>query len=789
MLTAVVTRFPARISPFRVLAALALAGLPVIGAAAIAPAAVEICDPALAGVPLNDNFVQPASTRQMIATIEKIYRAADPLKSPFRSSDQLPLLRAKMARAAGDPAEVRRLKLQYATHLLTAGRPAESLVAHDEVERFARANGLPVDDTLQNILLTGEALCHLRAGETANCLVNHNADSCLFPIRDGGVHQLQEGSRAAVATLTELLTKFPGDLRARWLLNIAYMTLGEYPDKVPPRWRIDPKVFASEYELPRFRDIGADLGLDLDGPAGGVVAEDFDRDGNLDLMVSAWGFTAKDQLRVFRNNGDGSFSERTKQAGLEGLVSGLNMIHADYNNDGFADVLVLRGGWLYTEGHYPFSLLRNNGDFTFTDVTVEAGMLHFKPTQTATWFDYNGDGWLDVFVGNESFGTDKVPCELYRNNRDGTFTECARELGLDVVAFVKGVTSGDYNNDGRPDLFLSTRGTAKLLFRNDGPAAGKDGWKFTEVGQAAGIDGPTNSFPCWFFDYDNDGWLDLFVAGYAIQDSGDVAADYLGRPTAAQRSKLYRNKGDGTFIDVSKAAGLSRVLLAMGANFGDLDNDGWLDFYLGTGDPDFATLVPSRMFRNNGGKRFQDVTTAGGFGQLQKGHAITFADFNNDGAQDIFSKVGGAVETDNYHSQFFHNPGFGNRWLKLQLEGVTTNRLAIGARIKVVVRDAGGERAIHRVVTSGGSFGANPLRQEIGLGTATSVEHVEIFWPVSGRTQVIGGLQLDHTYRVREDQPAAVALALRSFSYDREPGAKGGQHHHQHVAVLAPQKP
>jgi hypothetical protein len=785
-------RFPARFVSVRFLAlALLSFGGPAVRAQK-APPPAEICE-VPAAVALNDHFVQPESTKQMIALIQKIYREADPLKNPFRSSDQLPRLRAQMERAAGNPPEVRRLKLLYAMHLLNAGRTQDSLAAHEEVERYARANNLPVDDALQNMLLTGEAMCHLRAGETANCLVNHNADSCLFPIQGGGVHQLPEGSRAAVTVLTELLTKFPGDMRARWLLNIAYMTLGEYPDKVPPRWRVDPKAFASEYELPRFHDIAGDLGLDLNALAGGVVAEDFDHDGNLDLMVSAWGFTAKDQLRVFRNDGDGSFSERTKQAGLEGLVSGLNLIQTDYNNDGFADVLVLRGAWLFAEGRYPFSLLRNNGDFTFTDVTVEAGLLHFRPTQAATWFDYNGDGWVDLFVGNESTDGAAHPCELYRNNGDGTFVECAAESGVQAVGFVKAVTSGDYNNDGRPDLFLSTRGGPKLLYRNDGPA-GTDGsrkgpWKFTEVGQAAGITGPAHTFPCWFFDYDNDGWLDLFIAGYAIQDIGDVLADYLGRPTAAQRSRLYRNKGDGTFADVSKAAGVSRVLLAMSANFGDLDNDGWLDFYLGTGDPDFTSIVPSRMFRNNGGKRFQDVTTAGGFGQLQKGHAIAFADFNNDGTQDIFSKVGGAIETDNYHSQFFLNPGFGNRWLKLQLEGVTTNRLAIGARIKVVVRDAGGERAIHRVVTSGASFGANPLRQEIGLGAATAVERVEIFWPVTGRTQVIGGLQPDRTYRIREDQPAAVALTLRSFDYDRESGAKGGHNHHQHVTAVAPEKP
>jgi len=513
-----------------------------------------------------------------------------------------------------------------------------------------------------------------------------------------------------------------------------------------------------------------------------VVLEDFDHDGFLDVMVSAWGFTAKDQLRVFRNNGDGTFTDRTAAAGLKGLVSGLNLIQGDYNNDGFADVLVLRGAWLRSEGHYPFSLLRNNGDFTFTDVTAEAGLGHFMPTQVGVWFDYNNDGWLDIFIGNETTNRDVNPCELFRNNGDGTFTEVAAESGLDIVGFVKGAVAGDYNNDGRPDLFLSTRGGPKLLLRNDGPAGADPGprapWKFTEVGEAAGINGPYQSFPCMFWDYDNDGWLDIMVTGYSIQDAGDVAADYMGRPTSAQKSKLYHNNGDGTFTDVSKAAGVNKVILAMGANFGDLDNDGWLDVYFGTGDPDFTTLVPNRMFRNDGGKRFQEVTTAGGFGQLQKGHAIAFGDLNNDGTQEIFSKVGGAVETDNYPSQLFEGPGFGNHWIKLQLEGTKTNRVALGARLKVVTEEGGQERAIHRVVGTGASFGANPLRQEIGLGQATGVKRIEVFWPVSGTTQVLTGFNLDRTYRIREGDAGAVELALKNFVYPSAPPPGVRSHPH-----------
>jgi hypothetical protein len=739
-----------------------------LGPAGFAAAVPEVC------APPNDSFVQPESTKRMIAMIRRVYDEADPMRSPFRSTEKIPLLRARLGRA--DPAGRLDIKMQIALHQLQAGHIAEALKEYDEIDALLGDLGWNPEPSLQATLLTGRALCHLRAGETANCLLNHNGDSCIFPIQGGGVHQIMDGSRAAVVVLTDLLTKFPGDLRARWLLNIAYMTLGEYPAGVPAKWLIDPSRFASEYQIPRFPDVAGNLGLNVDSLAGGVVMEDFDHDGFLDIMVSSWGFTERDQLRVFRNNGDGTFTERTKQAGLQGLVSGLNIRQGDFNNDGYADVIVLRGAWLATEGHYPFSLLRNNGDFTFTDVTEEAGLLHFQPTQSAVWFDYDGDGWLDLFVVAESTGRDTNACMLFRNNRDGTFTECAAACGVDLVGFFKGVTTGDYNNDGRPDLFLSDRSGAKRLLRNDGPAG--TAWRFTDVSEAAGIDGPLHSFPCWFWDYDNDGWEDIMLTGYGIQDSGDIAADYLGRPTAAMRARLYHNNRDGTFTNVSKSVGLSRVLHAMGANYGDLDNDGWLDFYVGTGDPDFATLIPNRMFRNDGGQRFQDVTTAGGFGQLQKGHGIAFGDLDNDGDQDIYSVVGGAVETDNYQNQLFANPGFGNRWLKLTLEGVKTNRVAIGARAKVVVREKGAERAIYRTVGPGASFGANPLRLEIGLGQATAIERVEIFWPVTGETQVVRNLELDHAYHIREGQAVADPIVLKSFVLPTAPPAGGHQHHH-----------
>jgi VCBS repeat protein/ASPIC/UnbV protein len=708
---------------------------------------------------------QAESTRRMAALLQKIRMDADPMQNAFRNTERISLLRAALAQAT-DPQKKAVMMVQISDELLQAGQPMEALSEIDEMERLVQANGLPTEEQIQYKLMSFKALCHLRAGELENCCANHNADSCLFPIHGMGIHTIQRGSRGAIAVLSDLLERYPSDLKARWLLNIAYMTLGEYPDRVPPRLLLDPGLFESGYDIKHFTDVSASVGLDVTGLAGGVVLEDFDNDGFLDVMVSSWGLNK--QLRLFRNNGDGTFTERTKEAGLLGEVGGLNMISCDYNNDGLMDVLVLRGAWLASEGHYPVSLLRNNGDFTFTDVTEEAGLLRLHPTGTAVWFDYNGDGWLDLFIGNETQRGDVNTCELFRNNGDGTFTECAAEHGLDVVGFVKGVASADFNNDGRPDLLISRLDGPPMLMRNDGPAgpdtSARAPWRFTDVADEAGITRPTKSFPCWFFDYNNDGLPDIFLSGYSTNDVGDVAADYLGRPCGAEKARLYKNNGDGTFADVSRECGVNKLLLTMGCNFGDLDNDGWLDFYVGTGAPDLGVLVPNRMFHNEGGERFRDVTTSGGFGQLQKGHGIAFGDINNDGTQDIYSVVGGAVEGDEFHHQLFANPGHGNNWLKLKLEGVRTNRAAIGARIKVVVQTDQGERAIHRTVGSGGSFGASPMRQEIGLGAATSVNRAEIYWPVTGETQVVRNLEINRLYHVREgDEPKL--CELRSFKW------------------------
>jgi hypothetical protein len=699
-------------------------------------------------------------TRQMSAILAARASDVDPLRLEFAVNDRraealsLELQRPQPAR--------KRLSLQfaYSGELLNAGNPMDSLKALESFRADAEREIAPGEwDGVRVEGLMQEALIWLRVAEQENCCARSTPESCILPIRGSGIHEKRNGSTRAIQALTEVLAAQPKHIRARWLLNIAHMTLGSYPQGVPEPYLIPPAVFASEYPLPRYPNVAAECGLDVYAHAGGAVFDDLDNDGQLDLATSSLGL--KDQLRIFFGSPDGRFREVTSQAGILGEVGGLNMNHADFDNDGFLDLLVLRGGWMESQGCFPLSLLRNNGDRTFTDVTVQAGLLRFAPTQTAAWLDYDGDGWLDLFVGNES-SKNSYPCHLFRNDGKGHFVDVAKSVGVDYVGYVKGVAAGDYDNDGRPDLFLSVLDADNVLFHNDGPAQGtrsEGSWRFTNVASLAGVVEPRASFGCFFFDYDNDGWQDLFVVGYGWTMADGVAADLLGLPTRSERGRLFHNEGGGKFRDVTREAGLYRVIPGMGLNFGDLDNDGYLDFYIGTGNPHLSTLVPNRMFRNDQGRRFQDVTSAGGFGHLQKGHAICFADVDNDGDQDIFAEMGGAYVADMAYSSLYENPGNENGWIQLVLEGTKSNRCAIGARVTVTVDTPTGKKSIYRVVGTGGSFGSTTLRREIGLGAASRIDSVIVTWPSTGRTDRFDRLDLRRVYRITEGNPRAELLS------------------------------
>ncbi|MDB6039288.1 MAG: repeat protein, partial [Verrucomicrobiales bacterium] len=357
-------------------------------------------------------------TRKMAGMLEKIAQTIDPRGNGFANSLRVTMYRKQLATTTDD-AQILNILGQMSVEMLNSGRTLEALHLLEQLQKSNEDMGsiLGANFVAQNRYF--QALCNLRLGEQENCLTNHNAQSCIFPISAAGVHKLQRGSRRAIEILERQLQDRPSDRVAAWLLNIASMTVGDYPDKVPPAWRIPPEAFKSEYDIKPFPDIAGDLGLDVNGLAGGVIIEDFDGDGNLDILVSDW--SPHGPMHFFHNNADGSFSDRTIEAGLSGLAGGLNIIQGDYNNDGLPDVLILRGAWLGAEGNQPDSLLRNDGHGHFSDVTEEAGLLAFHPNQTAVWLDFNGDGWLDLYFAYESGGDNVHPCALYRNNHDGTF--------------------------------------------------------------------------------------------------------------------------------------------------------------------------------------------------------------------------------------------------------------------------------------------------------------------------------------------------------------------------------
>jgi hypothetical protein len=666
-----------------------------------------------------------------------------------RSRRGIALLEGKLAALPpDDPAtllDTERLHMLIGTLLMYEGRWVEA-DAHFAAVQAADPGRSP--ESRANLDAV-RGVAALRRGEVENCVACCNEASCIFPLASAAVHRQTSGSREAIGHFTRYLRRRPDDLGVRWLLNVAYMTLGEYPRGVPPEFLLPLGRFTAPAGDPpgRLVNVASRVGLNVRGEAmaGGCVVDDFDGDGLLDVFTTSldpeWGAS------LLRNRGDGTFEDRSTPAGLDDQIASLNVCHADYDNDGDLDVLLLRGGW---ELPRRLSLLRNRGDGTFDDVTLEAGLVSPITTQAAGWADYDHDGLVDLYVAGEHSTERPDPHDrgrLYRNRGNGTFEDVAPAAGVTNDRFGKGIAWGDYDDDGRPDLYVSNLNGPNRLYHNNGDGT------FTDVAPALGVTGPIDSFSCWFWDYDNDGRLDLWVNPYGAT-LGQVIRDQVGWPTPGERPRLYRNVG-GTrvFRDVTAEVGLNRILLPMGSNFGDLDNDGFLDIYLGTGRPAYSYLMPNLMFRNDGGRRFEDVTAATGTGHLQKGHGVAFADWDRDGDLDIFLESGGATPGDRAHNVLFQNPGYGNHWLTVKLVGTRTNRAALGARIRVDLPGRDGEVVSrHRVVTAGSSFGGNPLACTIGLGRAEAIGALVVSWPTSGLRQTFHDVPMDRAIEITEGQ-------------------------------------
>lgn len=501
--------------------------------------------------------------------------------------------------------------------------------------------------------------------------------------------------------------------------------------------------------------------------AGGVAVLDYDNDGLLDLF-----FTNGSQLpsmdksdpkfhnRLYHNNGDGTFTDVTEKAGVQGSFYSIGVAVADYDNDGYPDLFVV--------GANGYQLFHNNGNGTFTDVTEQAGLRKAHPelahgfAAAAGWFDYDNDGRLDLFVVNYlKWSPDKdvscavkgmktycspdsyagLPNLLFHNNGDGTFTDVSDSSGIiKYVGKGMGIAFADYDNDGFTDVFVSNDTFRNFLFHNNGDGT------FTETGILSGVayNQYGKSFAGMgvdFRDIDNDGLPDIFETAMY----GDTFP-------------LYHNYGKGLFEDFNISSHLKALtsrITAWGTGIYDFDNDGWKDLFTANGAildnseavNELPSRIPNSLFHNNGNGTFSDVTNLAGK-SLSVAYAhrgAAFGDLNNDGRIDI------VVNCLNAHPEILINRTANvNHWLLLNLVGTKSNRDGLGTRIKLVA--ASGTQYNH-ATTSVGYGSASDKRVHFGLGSAAKVDRLELTWP-SGIKQVLKDIPGDQILTIRESSNA-----------------------------------
>jgi hypothetical protein len=657
-----------------------------------------------------------------------------------------------------------RLLHQIGLMNLYEGRYAEASLALQEARKLGRPGDIAARDRAAMTALLG--VVALRRGEVENALKNSGFASAELPIAPQARQALQSGSREAIKWFSLYLQEWPEDLRVRWLLNVAYMRLGGYPAKVPVEYLVTLVGFQSRAEVGRFENVAERAGLNVRGPnqAGGSVFDDFNGDQLPDLFIAS--LDTDRGASLFINHGDGTFDDRSDRAGLADQVHAANVVHADFDNDGDLDVVLVRGA-----GGRPMrlSLLANEGDGRFKDVTIAARLGEPIAAGAAAWGDYDNDGWVDLFVCGEYRKRDgetaepdpRNRCRLYHNEGGGKFRDVAVAAGVVNERCARGAAWGDYDDDGRLDLYVANENAGGRLYHNEGAGG------FRDVAPSLDVTGPQSGHSCWFWDLDNDGWLDLFVAenqtGFA-----QTVAFALGVPAkTVSHPFVYRNLGPGGFREISREAGLARPIPALGANFGDFDNDGFLDFYAANGWRGCSGLFPSMMLRNLDGRRFDDATIPSHTGHLEQGQGISCADFDDDGDLDLFVHLGGLVPGGRSRNLLYRSAGHGRYWLKVRLAGTRTNRAGLGARIRVVVESNDGRRrSIVRTVGNNSSSGGNSLVQLIGLSDSSRVAELEVRWPTSGTTQTFHDL--------RSNQAIEVTEGVAEYRVRRRLGAPGG---------------
>lgn len=603
------------------------------------------------------------------------------------------------------------------------------------------------------------ALSYQRVAEQDNCAkhcrVGTSKHFCSLPIIR--THADKSPSRRAAEIFEQLLDEYDSDNTLyRWLLNFSYMTLGEFPSGVPSEYLVTgdfvdtyygekAQQVADRYPEIDLQERAAELGINVEDCGRGVAVEDFDGDGFLDIVAGG----AFSSLRYFRNVNGKSFEDVSEKAGL----SQLNQIHgvttADYDNDGHIDLFVSRP-------FFHFHLMRNQGDGTFRDVTFSSGLLEEKPSKdtayytfVATWGDINNDGYLDVFLAQfgQTFpmmdglmSRTAKPSRLYINvPGDGAdarkFVDKTDEYGLTQYVDDKIIVSGpigDFDADGWPDLFLSNFMGGNVLLKN------VDGKRFEKTDL---IQTRRSGFMSAFLDINHDGRLDLFHGGAtSAKTSTNCAVFDQGSNRSA--SVIYVQGEDSQFTERADAFGGGFRIGTMGVAYGDINNDGAYEFYLGTGNPEGQFILPNAFFMGEASERqptgmMQNASMLQGFGTIQKGHSIVFFDFDHDGDQDIYQSLGGMWPGDAWPNQFFVNESKSeNSWVKIRLRGRDTNHFGVGAWIHVVAQSQDGSPIHRRVYMHNNTgFGSAPYMAHIGLMDAESIQRVEVKWPSNGETR------------------------------------------------------
>ena len=472
----------------------------------------------------------------------------------------------------------------------------------------------------------------------------------------------------------------PSD-KARYWLWLSAEKAGGYPAAVPPEHRVEFTVGQHPTQT-RLQNISREIGLDKTSAGRGTAVFDLNGDGYLDVVIAS----NHAGMTVYRNNGDGTFRDASVGSGLEYCYDTFAIAVGDYNNDGWDDLYVTR------QGFYPGEsvLYRNNGDGTFTDVTKEAGLQDWGTAFCAQWVDYDLDGRLDLFLTHNQgrLADFAVPNRLFHNNGDGTFTDVTKAAGLSNVSPTIGGTWGDYDNDGYPDLFLSSGLGRAQLFHNNGDGT------FTDVSAQAGVDEISLGFIALWCDYDNDGWLDLIQFVWSPEDDVLYNLIHGKRPAKGHPLILFHNNGDGTFTRKGQDLGLDECWGTMCANVGDYNNDGRLDLLLGNGAPPMDRTEPPVLYEFQEDGKFHNVSFSAGLPHTGKGHGANFADLAGDGRLCLIIADGGMYPGDLLTTLVFRPETLPGNYLNVRLVGADSNRNAIGARLKLEAGGRSQHRAV-----------------------------------------------------------------------------------------------